>query len=109
MGKVTMTFTDSISAVGVFFILLAFFLNTIGRLRSDTFLYFSFNLVGSALAFWGSVLLKSIPFAVLEGLWFILALAGLIRTLRRVNCYFPFTANCSKTNTSDNQNHSNFS
>lgn len=78
-----MTFTDIVSTLGVFFILLAFFLNTFNRLRSDSKLYFILNMLGAALAFWGSILLHSVPFAVLEGLWFVVALIGFIKSYQR--------------------------
>lgn len=73
-----MTYADIITGFGVFFILLAFFLLTFRFLRSDSRWYYAINLLGGGLAFYGSLLIESIPFAILEGTWTLVALAGLI-------------------------------
>ncbi|MBC7695478.1 MAG: hypothetical protein H7141_08550 [Burkholderiales bacterium] len=75
-----MNYTDIISTVGVFLILLAFFLHTFKYLPDNCKLYFILNLIGGAFACYGSVLLGSWPFIVLEGTWSVVALVGLIKT-----------------------------
>lgn len=80
-----MNTTDIISGLGVFFILLAFMLSTFDRISAESKIYFIMNIMGGALAFWGSMLLGSVPFSILEGIWTVVAVIGLKRTLRIVS------------------------
>lgn len=77
-----MTYTDLISTIGVSLILLAFFLNTFKYLTDKSKVYFILNIVGGAFACYGSVLLNSIPFIILEGTWSLVALVGFIRNFK---------------------------
>ena len=77
-----MTYTDIISAIGVSLILLVFFLNTFKYISDNSKLYFILNIIGGAFACYGSVLLNSLPFIILEGTWSVVALVGLIRSLK---------------------------
>jgi hypothetical protein len=74
-----MSYTDLISTAGVSLILLAFLLTTFKLIPGDSKLYFVINCIGGAFACYGSYLLGSLPFIVLEGVWSIVALAGLTR------------------------------
>lgn len=76
-----MSYADSISGFGVFFILLAFFLSTFGWLSEKNRLYFLLNFIGAALAFYGSILIHSVPFAILEGTWAAVAAVGWARAV----------------------------
>jgi hypothetical protein len=76
-----MSFTDIISASGVTFILAAFFLSTFKFIASDSRLYFLLNFIGGALACWGSMLIPSLPFTILEGVWAIVAAVGFAKTV----------------------------
>lgn len=78
-----MTYTDIISTIGVSLILLAFFLNTFKYISDKSKFYFVLNIVGGAFACYGSVLLNSLPFIILEGTWSLVALIGLIRILKQ--------------------------
>jgi hypothetical protein len=78
-----MTYKDIISTIGVSLILLAFFLNTFKYIADNGKLYFVLNIVGGAFACYGSVLLNSLPFIILEGTWSVVALIGLIKTLKQ--------------------------
>ena len=78
-----MSYTDIISTIGVSLILLAFFLNTFKYVSDNSNLYFILNIVGGALACYGSVLLNSLPFIILEGTWSLVALIGLIKSLKQ--------------------------
>ncbi len=75
-----MTYTDIISTIGVSLILLAFFLNTFKYISDNGKLYFILNIVGGAFACYGSVLLHSLPFIILEGTWSVVALVGLLKS-----------------------------
>jgi hypothetical protein len=78
-----MSYTDIISTIGVSLILLAFFLNTFKYIADTGKLYFVLNIVGGAFACYGSVLLHSLPFIVLEGTWSLVAMVGLIKNLKQ--------------------------
>lgn len=72
-------FTDLISGIGVFLILAAFFAGTFRILSTNGRLYFIINICGGGLACWGSVMLSSVPFTILEATWTITALIGLAK------------------------------
>lgn len=78
-----MTYTDLISTAGVSLILLAFLLSTFKWIAGDGKLYFIVNAIGGAFACYGSYLLGSWPFIVLEGVWCIVALTGLLKLLAK--------------------------
>ena len=78
-----MTYTDIISTIGVSLILLAFFLNTFKYLADNSKLYFVLNIIGGAFACYGSILLNSLPFIILEGTWSVMALIGLLKSLKQ--------------------------
>ncbi|MCD6019122.1 MAG: hypothetical protein K0S53_2243 [Bacteroidetes bacterium] len=78
-----MNYTDLISTIGVSLILLAFFLNTFKYIADNGKLYFVMNITGGAFACYGSILLGSVPFIILEGTWSIVALVGLIKNLKQ--------------------------
>ncbi len=78
-----MSYTDIISTIGVSLILLAFFLNTFKYISDNGKLYFALNIVGGAFACYGSVLLNSLPFIILEGTWSVVALIGLAKTFSK--------------------------
>jgi len=70
---------DIIGFIGVSLILIAFFLNLFNIISSKNFCYSLLNLVGATIACYASVLLKYIPFIILEGLWALVSLIGLIK------------------------------
>lgn len=77
-----MSYTDTISTIGVSLILLAFFLNTFKYLSAKSKLYFILNIIGGTFACYGSVLLNSMPFIILEGTWSVVAIVGLMKNLK---------------------------
>lgn len=78
-----MDYKNIISTIGVSLILLAFFLNTFKYISATGKLYFILNIIGGAFACYGSVLLGSLPFIILEGTWSVVALVGLIKTVSK--------------------------
>ena len=68
-----LTFTEAVGSAGVFLLLIAFFLNLVGRLGSGSLAYASLNLLGAGLACYASWLLDFLPFVVLEGTWAVVA------------------------------------
>jgi hypothetical protein len=70
-----------IGTIGVALLLVAFLLNLVKVLRVDGYPYMLLNLVGAALACWSSVMIRFIPFVVLEGVWATVAAVMLARRL----------------------------
>jgi hypothetical protein len=64
-----MNFTDWIGAIGVFLILMAFFLNLIEKLDSKGLAYLLLNFIGAGLACLASILIHYWPFIILEAAW----------------------------------------
>ncbi len=79
-----MIFVDIISGLGVFSILLAFFLQTFDYIMPNSRTYLIMNIIGSALAAYGSYLLGSIPFIILESTWCIVSIIGLLHRHSKV-------------------------
>jgi hypothetical protein len=74
--------SDAIASVGVTLILVAFVLNLAGRLERDRPAYLWLNLVGAGLACLAAAIIVFAPFIVLEGVWALAALVGLLRAQR---------------------------
>jgi hypothetical protein len=70
---------DLIGYFGVGLILLAYFLNLFNKIDNDSRGYMWMNLIGASLACVSSVLIKSIPFTILEGTWALVSLVALVR------------------------------
>ena len=78
----TMTLTDIIGFSGVFLLLTAFFLNLRGLLTLKSKMYLGLNLAGSGLACLASVFLHYVPFIILEGIWALVSLVALLRSIK---------------------------
>lgn len=74
-----MEFNDLIGTIGVGLILLAYFLSTFKILSSTSMLFFLLNIIGAGLACYASWLIKYWPFVILEGVWCLVSLIGLMR------------------------------
>lgn len=75
--------SDLVGINGVAILLIAFLLNLVGWLKMDSRLYLLLNFVGAALACAASVIINYLPFVVLEGVWSLVALIGLLRSFRK--------------------------
>lgn len=75
-------YTTAIGSAGVALLLLAFVLNLSKRLRATEPIYLGLNLAGAGLACYASYLLMFMPFVILEGVWALVALVGIVRGLR---------------------------
>lgn len=73
---------DWIGFIGVFLILLAYILNITGKLKSKDVPFILLNLIGASLACLASILLKYLPFLILEGVWALASLIALINYKR---------------------------
>ena len=77
-----MTFIDWLGFIGVFLILLAYFLNVSGKLKSSDLPFILLNLIGAGIACCASILLKYIPFIILEGAWTLISVFALFKHLK---------------------------
>jgi hypothetical protein len=77
-----MTNSDWISTVGVVLILAGFFALIMKWLSAESTWYLWLNAIGAGLACYGSFLIPSWPFVILEGVWSLVAFFGLIRKLK---------------------------
>ena len=78
-----MTLIDWIGSIGVFLILLAYFLNVIGKIYSKDLVFILLNLIGATLACYASALLNYWPFIILEGVWALVSLYAFIKYLSK--------------------------
>ncbi len=71
-----MSLSDIIGIFGVALILIAYFLNVIGKLTSDNKIFITLNILGSGIACLASYMIKYWPFVILEGTWFLVSIFG---------------------------------
>ncbi|WP_222931463.1 CBU_0592 family membrane protein [Xanthovirga aplysinae] len=71
-----------IGSVGVFLLLLAYFLNLIKVINPSSLWCGILNTIGGALAAYSSYLLNFLPFIILEGTWTIVSMISLIKNLK---------------------------
>lgn len=74
-----MNFNDIIGIIGVGLILVAYFLNIFSLIPKEGKLFFLMNILGAGLACYASVLIHYWPFVILEGVWTVISVIGLIR------------------------------
>lgn len=77
-----MTPTDWIGFAGVTIMLIAYFLNLNNRIAKDSLTYLLLNLVGAGIACVASVLIKYLPFVILEACWTLVSAYGIIQYFR---------------------------
>ena len=74
-----MTTSDIIGSIGVALLLIAYFMNLFKLLGQESKVYGIMNVAGAGLACYASVMIGFIPFVILEGMWAIVALIGMLR------------------------------
>lgn len=77
-----MNYNDSIGAIGVGIILLAYFLNIFSFIKKDGNFYFILNIIGASIACFASYLIHYMPFIVLEATWAIISVLGLLQNIK---------------------------
>lgn len=77
-----MNYNDIIGTIGVSLILLAFMLNVFSVISSKSLLFLLLNLLGAGLACYASVLIRYTPFVILEGVWAVVSLVGLVKSVK---------------------------
>lgn len=76
-----MTTTDWIGFTGVGILLLAYFLTLINKTTHHSFVYLGMNILGAGIACYASIRLAYLPFILLEGIWTLVSLYALIKTI----------------------------
>ncbi len=74
---------DWLGSIGVFQILLAYFLNVFGRIKNNGLVFILLNLIGATMACSASLLLNYMPFIILEGAWTAVSFISLIKYLKK--------------------------
>ncbi|MCX6284947.1 MAG: hypothetical protein NTW31_12020 [Bacteroidetes bacterium] len=74
-----MNYNDIIGIIGVGLILGAYFLNIFSLIPKEGKLFFLMNILGAGLACYASVLIHYWPFVILEGVWTLVSVIGLVR------------------------------
>jgi hypothetical protein len=77
-----MHYNDIIGTIGVGLILVAYFCNTFNLLNEGK-TFFVLNAAGAGLACYASWLIDYWPFVVLEAVWCVVSVAGLVRVWRK--------------------------
>jgi hypothetical protein len=77
-----MKVSDIIASVGVIILLIAFMLNLMGKLSSESKAYKLMNFIGAGTCCYASYLVSFYPFVVLEGVWGTVALVSLLKVPR---------------------------
>ncbi|MEO8406460.1 MAG: hypothetical protein ABI480_17750 [Chitinophagaceae bacterium] len=78
-----MNYNDIIGSSGVGLILLAYFANIFSLIPQNGKLFYAANIVGSTLACYASFLISYWPFVIMEGVWALGSLAGLIKVYKK--------------------------
>jgi hypothetical protein len=71
--------SDIIGSIGVALLLIAYFMNLFALLGQESKVYGILNVAGAGLACYASLMIGFIPFVILEGMWAIVALIGMLR------------------------------
>lgn len=71
--------SDIIATIGVSILLLAFFLQILKLIKTESVIYSLLNLIGAAIAGYASWLISFVPFVILEAVWCVVALYSLIK------------------------------
>lgn len=74
-----MTTSDIIATTGVSLLLIAFFLQSLKIIKAESAAYGLLNLFGATIAGYASWLIPFMPFVILEAVWSVVALFGLIK------------------------------
>ena len=73
---------DIIGFIGVSMILIAFFLNLASYISNKGLWYIIMNFIGAGIACYASILLKYVPFIILEATWTLVSFGALINFFR---------------------------
>jgi hypothetical protein len=77
-----MTYNDLIGTIGVGMVLFAYFLNTMKYIKVNGKVFYVLNTIGGALSCYAALLINFWPFVILEAVWTIVSIYGLMKTMR---------------------------
>ena len=77
-----MSYNDWIGTIGVGLVLLAYFFNTMKMIPENGKLFYLLNVIGGAMSCYAAILIIFWPFVILEGIWTIVSIYGLIKNLK---------------------------
>lgn len=76
-----MSVSDWIATIGVSILLIGFGLNLLKIITADSYAYLFLNFTGALLTGISSILINFIPFVILEGVWAVVSLFGIIKKI----------------------------
>jgi hypothetical protein len=77
-----MNFSEITGSLGVAILLLAYLLNILKIIKTESLSYLLLNLIGAGIACFASWLIPYFPFVILEGVWAMVSLFSLVKFLR---------------------------
>ncbi len=77
-----MNFSEMMGSLGVTILLLAFILNMLKIIRTESLSYLLLNFIGAGVACFASWLIPYYPFVILEGVWAVVSFVSLVKFLR---------------------------
>jgi hypothetical protein len=77
-----MNFSEIMGSLGVAILLIAFVLNMLKIIGTESLTYLLLNFIGAGIACFASYLIPYFPFVILEGVWAVVSLVSLVRFLR---------------------------
>ena len=77
-----MNYSELIGSLGVTILLVAFVLNMLKIIKTESLTYPLLNFAGAGIACFASYLIPYFPFVILEGVWAIISLLSLLKFLR---------------------------
>lgn len=81
LKNIQMDTATILGMVGVSGILGAYFLNLFNMIDQNSYTYILINLIGATLACISSVMIESIPFTILEGVWALVSMVALVKKI----------------------------
>ncbi len=79
-----MNFSEALGSFGVSILLIAFVLNLLKIIRTDSLIYGLLNFAGAGIACIASYLIPYFPFVILEGVWTVLSVVAIVKILIRM-------------------------
>ena len=77
-----MDYNEIVGTIGTGLILIAYYLNTAGMIIKNGKLFYVMNIIGAAVACYASWLLGYRPFIILEGVWTLVSIYGLMKIMK---------------------------
>lgn len=80
---INFTFADLVGFTGVLLLLLAYFMQLSNVIKKDSNWYIVLNIVGAALSCLASILIRYIPFVILEFTWMLVSFFPLLQRSKK--------------------------